>query len=169
MCDFRLALWWDKFGTRVPFFRFASWTYIPPVISSWGRAARAVLCSADPTRLILLVGADIIPSLRFRAALSAKRSKARPTADHGKNTRQTKRKLKTRAAARRPLQHGHINLWNGKFTVMARLGVSRRGVLDIGLEGCPLLTSHHRLASRGGEDARPLRIWQLLESCRLAR
>jgi len=64
---YRLALWWDKFGTRVPFSDSPLGLTFPSE-QFWGRAARASWVRKNPdARLILVYVTRTFPSTSLRA------------------------------------------------------------------------------------------------------
>ena len=62
---YRLALWWDKFGTRVPF-SDSSLSLTFPIEQFWGRAARASWVRKNPdARLIFRENLPLEPPYPF--------------------------------------------------------------------------------------------------------
>jgi len=151
---YRLALWWDKFGTRVPFSDSPLGLTFPSE-QFWGRAARASWVRKNPDARLILDGvARTFPSTSLRAGSVREKSK-------GKTNRKTTAKTTARPSAKptsKPRAAGEgarstrakSICGNGEVHRDARLRFHGLPVLDVGLE-VPLL---HRLASRGGEDAR---------------
>ena len=155
---YRLALWWDKFGTRVPFSdSLLGLTF--PSEQFWGRAARASWVRENPdARLILVDVARTFPSTSLRAGSVRETIKGETK---GKTNRKTTAKTTARPSAKptsKPRAAGEgarstrakSICGNGEVHCDTRLRFHGLAILDVGLE-VPLL---HRLASRGGEDAR---------------
>ena len=95
---YRLALWWDKFGTRVPFSDSPLGLTFPSE-QFWGRAARASWVRENPDARLILGVARIFPSTSLRAGSDREKSKGKTNG-------------KTKGSGRgRPRHTGNLNLW----------------------------------------------------------